>query len=54
MQGELSLIEKLLPEEVLLGIFALLPITAIATAQSVCLQWRRVGGAQTLWRRACR
>ena len=53
LQGELSLIEKTLPEELLMHIFQFLPITALAAAQGVCRQWRRVGGAQTLWRRAC-
>ena len=52
-QGELSLIEQLLPEELLLHIFERLPITALATAQLVCRQWRRVAAAQPLWRRAC-
>ena len=53
LQGELSLIEQLLPEELLLHIFERLPITALAAAQGVCRQWRRVGAAQPLWRRAC-
>ncbi len=52
-QGELSLIEQLLPEELLLHIFERLPITALATSQLVCRQWRRVAATQTLWRRAC-
>ena len=54
LQAELSLIEQLLPEELLLHIFERLPITALGTAQCVCAQWRRVGATQTLWRRACR
>lgn len=52
-RGELSLIEQLLPEELLLAVFARLPITSLAAAQCVCGQWRRVGGAPPLWRRAC-
>ena len=52
-QGNLSPIEQLLPEELLLHIFERLPITALAAAQGVCRQWRRVGAAQPLWRRAC-
>ncbi|PRW56111.1 F-box 7 [Chlorella sorokiniana] len=52
-QGELALIEQLLPEELLLHIFERLPIIGLATAQLVCRQWRRVGAAQPLWRRAC-
>lgn len=52
-QGELSLIEQLLPEELLLSILARLPITSLAAAQCVCSQWRRVGAAPPLWRRAC-
>jgi hypothetical protein len=53
-QGELSLIEQLLPEELLLLIFERLPIVSLAAAQCVCHAWRRVGGAQPLWRAACR
>ena len=40
---KISLIEKLLPEEMLLHIFERLPITALAAAQCVCRQWRSVG-----------
>lgn len=54
LQGELSLIEKTLPEELLLHIFEQLPITALAAAQCVCTQWRRVGDTPSLWRRACK
>lgn len=53
-EGELSLIEKMLPEELLLHIFERLPIASLAAAQCVCSQWRRVGDAQPLWRRACK
>lgn len=52
-QGELSLIEKMLPEEMLLHIFERLPITALAAAQCVCRQWRSVGATPALWRAAC-
>jgi hypothetical protein len=54
LQGDLSLIEQLLPEEMLLHIFERLPIASLAAAQLVCRQWRSVGDTQTLWRRACR
>lgn len=53
LQGELSLIEKMLPEEMLLHIFERLPITALAAAQCVCRQWRSVGATPALWRAAC-
>jgi hypothetical protein len=47
------LIEKLLPEEVLLLVLERLPITSLAAAQCVCRQWRNVGASQSLWLRAC-
>lgn len=50
---EPSLIEKLLPEEVLLLVLERLPITSLAAAQCVCRQWRNVGASQSLWLRAC-
>ncbi|EFN58921.1 hypothetical protein CHLNCDRAFT_19561, partial [Chlorella variabilis] len=49
-----SLIEKMLPEELLLHIFQRLPIASLAAAQLACRQWRLVGATQLLWRRACR
>lgn len=50
---ELSLIEKLLPNEMLLLVFARLPISSLGAAQCVCRQWRIVGAAPSLWRTAC-
>lgn len=52
-QGELSLIEKMLPDEMLLHIFQRLPVPTLATAQCVCRQWRSVGATPVLWRTAC-
>ncbi|PSC69046.1 F-box 7 [Micractinium conductrix] len=52
-QVELSLIEKLLPEEMLLYVLQFLPIHGLAAAQIVCRQWRSVGGSPSLWRAAC-
>lgn len=53
LQVELSLIEKLLPEEMLLYVLQFLPIHGLAAAQIVCRQWRSVGGSPSLWRAAC-
>lgn len=50
---QLSLIEKLLPNEVLLLVFARLPVTSLGGAQCVCQQWRVVGNYPSLWRAAC-
>jgi F-box protein 9 len=55
-QGEpraLSLIETLLPDEMLVAVFARLPVASLGAAQCVCRQWRCVGGAPTLWAAAC-
>lgn len=53
LQVNLSLIQKLLPEELLLKVFTALPVTSLAAAQCVCRQWRGVGAAPPLWAAAC-
>lgn len=49
----LSLIEEMLPDEMLLHIFKHLSVTNLAIAQCVCHQWRYVGASPSLWRNAC-
>lgn len=50
---ELSLIEKLLPNEILLLVFARLPVSSLGAVQCVCHQWRMVANYPSLWRAAC-
>jgi hypothetical protein len=52
-QVELALIQRLLPEEILLLIFGKLDAISVAAAQCVCRQWRAVGAGPSLWRAAC-
>ena len=52
-EKELSLIEKLISEELLLLVFNRLPLASLGAAQVVCRQWRAVGGSPSLWRAAC-
>ncbi|KAK9817830.1 hypothetical protein WJX72_002832 [[Myrmecia] bisecta] len=49
----LAPIQKLLPEELLLLIFAKLPAYSLAGAQCVCQNWRTVGNNPELWKAAC-
>ena len=47
------MIEQLLPDELVLAVFARLPIAALGAVQCVCRQWRGLGRAPSLWRAAC-
>lgn len=49
----LSLVEAKLGDDLLLQVLQRLPVSALGAVQCVCLQWRRVGCAPTLWRAAC-
>ncbi|KAL4540878.1 hypothetical protein Ndes2437B_g05283 [Nannochloris sp. 'desiccata'] len=53
-QRELSLIETLLNNEMLLLIFSRLPIASVGACQVVCKQWRTVGETSSLWQAACK
>lgn len=50
---ELSLIEQLLPNEMLLLVFAQLPLSSLGAVALVSRQWRGVAAAPSLWRAAC-
>jgi hypothetical protein len=52
-QVELALIQKMLPDEMLLLVLSKLPITALGAAQCVCRHWRMLGNSPCLWQRAC-
>lgn len=49
----LSLIEQILPDEMLLYIFSLLPIQSQAYCRCVCKSWNRIGEESILWKSAC-
>lgn len=49
----MSLIEKLLPNEMLLLVFAKLSKPSLGAAQLVCRQWKVVGDTPSIWRTAC-
>lgn len=48
-----SLLQRLLPEELLINVFTLLTPTELAAAQLVCRQWRRASLFPDLWKTAC-
>lgn len=50
---ELALIQQMLPEEMMLYIFAKLPVSVLGFSQCVCKQWKTVGASPSLWRAAC-
>ena len=52
-ERQLSLIEQLLPNEMLLMVFSKLPIHALGSASIVCRQWQAVASSPSLWRTAC-
>lgn len=49
----LSLIEQLLPDDLLLYIFSWLPIQSQAFCRCVCKSWNRIGEERVLWKSAC-
>lgn len=49
----LSLIEQLLPDDLLLYIFSWLPVQSQAFCRCVCKSWHRIGEERVLWKSAC-
>lgn len=49
----LSLIEQLLPDDLLVYIFSWLPIQSQAFCRCVCKSWNRIGEERILWKSAC-
>lgn len=53
LQEHAGLIERLLPDEILLIIMSKLPPADLGVAACVCSQWQRIASAPTLWQAAC-
>jgi len=51
---DLSLVQRLLSEELLVKVFEKLPITSLGIVPCVCKQWRSASNAPSLWKNACR
>lgn len=51
---DLSLIQRLLSEELLVKVFEKLPITSLGVISCVCKQWRSASNTPSLWKNACR
>ena len=47
------MIETLLPNEMLLMVFAKLSMSSLGVVQLVCKQWKAVGDTPSIWRSAC-
>ena len=47
-----ALIQRLLPPEMILEVFALLPPASLGAAACVCTDWRELAGEPALWRAA--
>lgn len=53
VQGDASLLHQVLPDEMLMLIFARLPPSSLGAAGCVCKLWKRLLSTSTLWRTAC-
>lgn len=51
---ELALIQRVLPEEVMLSIFQRLSPYVVGRCSLVCRQWRLLADHPRLWERACK